>query len=246
MNHYTYADSNDQITSNYIRDNFTEEYWNKSEVNALNHIFDYVDEDKCSMLDLGCGMGRLFSHFTNHVSSITGVEPDYSRYTEALEEAKSYNNVTVLNGTIENVLSNQYDLVFISHVLQHIPREKVHDIISSVQKVLKPNGILALTTTYTEDEDNVFGIYREDNQSTVMDLEERNLESGESNEYGFYVRNYSFQTIQKLLENAGFIIEKVFGFHYSNTDSTKQDDINNQNQLLHGAVDVLYIARKKD
>ena len=246
MSDYKYPDSDDQITKDFINENFSNDYWVESEQNALKQVFNYIDKNSCDMLDLGCGTGRLFNYFSNHVHSITGVEPDYERYQASLEETKKFNNIMVINGSIQNVKDNYYDFIFISHVFQHIPVQIGNEIIDGIRQILKPNGILAITTTYSEKDDNLFIITPKDQHRDVdYTVTEKDLNTGEKNEFDFYVRDYSYQTIQKLFEN-DFEIEKKMGFHYLGNDSIEQDNINNQEDNLKQAVDVLYILKRKE
>ena len=82
---YTYPDKEDKLTCQLIDTEFDGAYWGKSEDEVLRQAMEAVDrlvEQKkargqaVNLLDLGCGMGRLFTVFAEKADSITAAEPD--------------------------------------------------------------------------------------------------------------------------------------------------------------------------
>ena len=89
---YIYPDKNDMLTMELIHQEFDGVYWGKSEEDVLSHAMaaiDAIDGPK-KLLDLGCGMGRLFEVFCPHVDYIQAVEPDKQRFAEAEKAAKKW------------------------------------------------------------------------------------------------------------------------------------------------------------
>ena len=96
---YTYPDANDLLTIELINKEFDGEYWGKSEENLFPTIVEAVEgvAGERNMLDLGCGMGRLFPYFAPYMQNIQALEPDVERYAEAVKAAE------VFDGKIDEV-----------------------------------------------------------------------------------------------------------------------------------------------
>ena len=80
---YNYPDPNDAITMKVINEfQANENYWSNSEKWILRNIHQTIENGgftNYSLLDAGCGEGRLFHEFINHTSKIIGIEPDKQR-----------------------------------------------------------------------------------------------------------------------------------------------------------------------
>ena len=110
---YQYPDKDDALTAQMINSEYDAAYWEKSEeavlqkaIDALNAL--HAKHDSKSLLDLGCGKGRLIKTFSHHVDKIVAIEPDKSRFQEAdllvdrlLEESDT--DISVINGTIDDL-----------------------------------------------------------------------------------------------------------------------------------------------
>jgi SAM-dependent methyltransferase/predicted RNA-binding Zn-ribbon protein involved in translation (DUF1610 family) len=95
-----------------------------------------------SLLEIGSGDGVLLARIRkyNPLTKITAIEP--SRYH--CEHLKRIPNIDVINDYIENAYPNyRYDLIIMSHVLEHIPDPKsaLEDIAS---RFLNPGGHLLI------------------------------------------------------------------------------------------------------
>lgn len=102
-----------------------------------------------SVLDFGCGAGRLSQALAGHADRVTGV--DVSR--PMLDTARRLNqrpNVTfVLNESADlaQFADGAYDLVFTSLVLQHLPRRLIEAYLGEFFRVLAPGGIVVAHVT---------------------------------------------------------------------------------------------------
>ena len=79
---YTYPDKDDRLTCQLIEKEFDGEYWAESEELVLKHAWEELRSLKAkrnisakgapfSVLDLGCGMGRLFDQESAAADEIT-------------------------------------------------------------------------------------------------------------------------------------------------------------------------------
>jgi 2-polyprenyl-3-methyl-5-hydroxy-6-metoxy-1,4-benzoquinol methylase len=94
-------------------------------------------------LEIGCGHGNLMGVYAPMMDSAVGVEPDASARAVA-----TANGLTVYPGTAEDlpgeVLAGRYDLIVISHVLEHCI-----DPVAALQNaaaLLNPGGVMMVET----------------------------------------------------------------------------------------------------
>ena len=90
----------------------------------LTYILNFIDDKSLKILDYGCGSG----HFTNRIKkskpSCTVIGADINTY--AINYAKQkYKNTTFINSDNHLFKNDEFDIVIISHLLEHIhQREK--------------------------------------------------------------------------------------------------------------------------
>ncbi len=103
------------------------------------------DLNTLSILDIGCGMGRILKPFSRQFAKVTGVDIN----EKILEAAKIYTENPSNIETVQNdgrtipFPENSFDLVYSGGVLQHIPDINViMGYFEEGLRVLKPNGLL--------------------------------------------------------------------------------------------------------
>lgn len=151
---------------------------------------------KATILDVGCGAGdnaRILSAEGHVVDGITLSE------TEALACREIMRNVYVYNLElgIPEELSESYDFILCSHVLEHIVYPQA--VLKGMHSLLKENGriIVALPNVMQ---------YRSRIKLLLGDF---NYEESGIWDYT-HVRWYTFRSAIKLLEDNGFVVEKGF------------------------------------
>lgn len=253
MKPYQYPDENDTITCTFIDTKSNTTYWGESEKHVLQFAIQALKTlSSPRLLDLGCGMGRLFSTFLPYTDSLTGVEPDFARYSVALETAHalSSSHLQVLHGYIHTVSSSTFDAVICSHIFQHIPFDMVETIMDKLSKLLPSGSLLFLTTTFTTQPQDRFTLEHKEGNSHIVETVSEQVYQNRFSENGILpVRIYSLSTIQTLCKQYGFTIEDYKGYHFSLAHmpkpySTTFDDEKNATKDLQDAKDVLYIIRR--
>lgn len=94
--------------------------------------------------EIGCGNGRLLGELQQAGHQVIGVEPD----PQAQQLAAREFGVSVFTGTLEDlpgeVLGQSYDLLIMSHVLEHVVDPAVA--LRNAARLLKPGGKLVVET----------------------------------------------------------------------------------------------------
>jgi SAM-dependent methyltransferase len=98
-----------------------------------------------TMLELGCGVGRMTRCFAQKFSQVTGFDVS----DEMLDRARGLNstaqNITWVQGNgadLGNIVSGSLDFVFSYLVLQHLPADNlIHAYIREILRVLSDGGI---------------------------------------------------------------------------------------------------------
>lgn len=178
MQQYHYPDFDDILTIKFL-DKFekNDPYWKESERVIINRIFYYVNNKPgfcfSNYLDAGCGRGRLLWVFRKHFKSITAIEPDVNRFSDSMKMSAEYGikeKSELINISAEEFRSEErFDLIFCSHVIQHIHTGTVFPLMENLRNHLSDNGVIALTTCHSTDDNDRYGSNYMDNGTPVMD-----------------------------------------------------------------------------
>lgn len=255
---YTYPDKDDKLTEQMITKGYGAEYWDVSEKNILKIAVEQVDAlpektGKRKFLDLGCGQGRLISTFTGHVDEYLGLEPDEERFRFAAETGDRLDgcentSVTVKRGDISILPENDmYDTVLLSHVLQHISSIDAADILEKISAHLEENGLLIVTTTSTDSENDLYSrdFWNGDEYTTEYITSEQ-FEKAVSESDGLPVRVFARNTIIEMAKKHGLDLVCHRYYHYEGHLTAADDDEANAKGSGAKAKDAFYIFRKRE
>ena len=159
-----------------------------------------------SVLDLGCGTGRLMPRFAALFSSVTGLEPDEERCDEAMEAILDgdLTNATALSMDLEEYIrefpNQTFDVVLCSRVFEHMKHETACGILESLKYVMGPGSVCLFTTTFTEGRRNSYKADAQSGQEVCLfarpwmerflqscGLETKQFEAYDSGESALYV-----------------------------------------------------------
>ena len=102
----------------------------KNKTNLINSFSNH----KGTLLDIGAGTGNFCETSKQNSWEVYGVEP-----SEKAREIAAKKNI-FLHQSIEDFKGQQFDVVTLWHVLEHLP--DLENTITAIQKLLKPNGVL--------------------------------------------------------------------------------------------------------
>lgn len=106
-----------------------------------------LPEDKnAKLLDIGCGFGHLMQAFKNRgYANVTGIDVN----TESIDFCKKNDlQVELVADAAEYAAQhpNAYDFATMTHVIEHVPKGKVIDMLSDIKNMLAPGGALYIAT----------------------------------------------------------------------------------------------------
>lgn len=103
------------------------------------------------ILDIGCGWGEFAEAFGETIDMGIDIAP---RDLYAAAKGKMYKNLTLADARNLPFLDNSYRSIISISTFEHIPNTK--KLLSEMYRVLKPNGVLAITMETDEVDSNTF------------------------------------------------------------------------------------------
>lgn len=101
--------------------------------------------DKLRVLDVGSGYGHTAAALARRCEAVVGIEPSESLYQFALENylpAEKGNLQFHCQGTQSLTEADQFDLIVLDNVLEHIPDQPAA--LANISRALNPGGVLYL------------------------------------------------------------------------------------------------------
>jgi len=92
-------------------------------------------------LEIGCGYGRVTPLLKIFSENVTGLDPN----KEVLQDLENhFPGIEAVKGFAEDLPfeDNSFDLIYTRGVLQHIPESSLENVVSEIERVLQPNGVL--------------------------------------------------------------------------------------------------------
>ena len=117
-----------------------EERWEKETVAFAQAILQHLPKRRCTVLDYGCGVGRLAKELLRLRSNITVLGVDASE--DELRWASEYVNDSRFVPLKPAELDQPVDAIYCIYVLQHVPAIELRQAIERMHYHLKANGKL--------------------------------------------------------------------------------------------------------
>jgi SAM-dependent methyltransferase len=101
------------------------------------------------LLDYGCGDGKYFHHFVSNrglsAENVYGVEVS-SRRVQRCQDM-GWANASLINGAEPLPYKDEsFDIINMMEVIEHIPAEQGARTVSDLRRILRPGGILLIST----------------------------------------------------------------------------------------------------
>lgn len=180
---------------------------------ALQYLRSQYGEDDLqlmSVLDIGCGDGRLMPRFSAQFSSVTGLEPDEDLCDKAMDLIldQELENATALCMDLEHYVKEfpgqKFDIVFCGHVLQHIKHETACCILEGLKNVLHPDSVCLFLTTFTDGRRNVYHAeFLQDEPYAMLETDEKGFDDAVDAEDKLAVCLYARPWMERFLSSCG-------------------------------------------
>jgi SAM-dependent methyltransferase len=166
--------------------------YNFTYINLLNILKKYTGRSE-KVLDVGCGTGAVDFYLASKGFFVTGVDVSKKAIYMATRNAKmlgvSGNTKFVVCNFPNEAIKGKYDLVVLSEVIEHLVDDV--DAIKAINKLLRPNGILVLSTPLKD-----------------APLFKMNLLNGQDSRVG-HLRRYSEEGLSRILVSSNFKVLEV-------------------------------------
>lgn len=101
------------------------------------------------VLDLGCGFGWLEYNFSNLAKKIIAVDVDRKNLKMCKKYIKEKNVNFIFGNALElPIKTNSLDTVIASELIEHLPKKQEKIFFAEINRVLKKDGVLYLTTPF--------------------------------------------------------------------------------------------------
>lgn len=214
-------------------------FWGYEYLSYLNFCLDKLKSIQfCSLLDVGCGDGRFLYEAKKVFPGTNLLGIDFSQ--RAISLAKAINpDIEFIYGDVRKIsLNDEYDVVTLIEVLEHIPPTEIPSFLQTLYGYLKIDGKLIITVP----SDNLELNPKHYQHFAVEKLEEILNDLFEIKEI-FYLNRISLKTeiISKLFSNRFFILNYKKALNYIYNYYVKNLLIANKNNCKRIA---LFAAKK--
>lgn len=126
------------------------------------YLKDELPSDKnAPILDIGCGFGQMLLRLRDQgYTNIKGIDIGH----ESVNFCKSQElNVDLIESVEDYAEQNKgkYSLILMSHVLEHIPKEKCIDTLMAIRKMLAPGGSYIVMVPNAQSHTGVYWMYED-------------------------------------------------------------------------------------
>ena len=170
---------------------------------------------KQTLLELGCGYGRITKSLAPYFSKITAVDGSQDLINMAKQENSSA-NISYISSLIETLeLDEKFDLVLLCCVLEHVldPQQ----VLKKSASFLKDNGSLLIIVP------NCRSLHRRIGKQLGI-IKELNELNASDREYG-HRRVYSLEELSKDIKQAGLNIDKKHSFFIKPLSNNQMEQI---------------------
>jgi len=123
--------------------------WGINYVATIEFLIDKLKQEKFeSLVDVGCGDGRLTKELREEFKNKEVEGIDYSEKAISLAKAMDFSGSYHCLDILSTEFSKKYDIALLIEVFEHIPPEISDAFLSSVARLINEGGLLILTVPH--------------------------------------------------------------------------------------------------
>lgn len=114
---------------------------------ALLETLDDLYRPSWKVLDIGCGIGRVLKPLAKHFQTLVGVDVSSTMIAQSKRWLSEYPHVTTIETTgvdLREFKDQSFHLVYSYVAFQHMPRPVFDNYLGEINRVLTPDGFLAM------------------------------------------------------------------------------------------------------
>jgi len=120
------------------------------------------------ILDFGCGFGQtLLALKKDGYNNIVGVDIEKSAIEFCKSKGLDVKDCSNLDGFIK-LNQNQFDLVIISHVLEHFPKNEIIPTLKKIKSIMKKRGVVLVMAPNAQSNTNCYWAYEDFTHTTLF------------------------------------------------------------------------------
>lgn len=205
--HYRKHYEEDAVTFDYFNDYNADHLVENERVHQK--ILEFISSNDDVILDVGCGNAWLAKELLPKHKTIISMDISTKNPKEAIKKFPSENHFAIVADAFHlPIKESSLDVVIASEIMEHVPNPT--DFVSSLYKVLKPDGKLIITTPYNEKILKSLCVHC--NQLTPHDAHLHSFNREKIKQIlPSYITNYIVETFNhKLLINTGIYLKLKF------------------------------------
>lgn len=151
--------NNDSGSASALLENM-EEYITFKTKTELQHLFEKVNFKNKTVLDIGCGPGRLSFEIAKRSKSVKGIDisSGFIDYANEIKSKLNYTNISFENISLQEMKSKiKFDIIFIGGVLLYLNDDEIIEFLKTMENDFIVNDgmiILREPISYTKTEYN--------------------------------------------------------------------------------------------